>query len=279
MKKITNIVAVLMLTIFMAACGSISISTAETPVGTGTAVTAEAPSGTQVGSTGHSVSAGNVDELITMVNDFVTSGDITGQAEKGLLAKLESIRQKVVKGQAGPAANEMGAFVNEVQAQLGKKISNAAATALIAKAEEVAADMMAPIPVTGGENMSRATSQPTGSAMGHMSKPTPMGNPLEHQPQWEAIALQIVQSVGIGMFNYDVYQLPADTAWEDTLAYYKTEAATAGWGSSPSPTQSLANGHYVVWSVTSSDGTTNIFIIAQLDTPDGSYTLNMFGNK
>jgi hypothetical protein len=86
MKKITNIVAVLMLTIFMAACGSVSVSTTETPVGTGTTVTAEAPSGTQMGSTGHSISAANVDELITMVNDFVTSGDITGQAEMALLS-------------------------------------------------------------------------------------------------------------------------------------------------------------------------------------------------
>jgi hypothetical protein len=279
MKKVTIIAAVLMLTIVMAACGSVSVSTTETPVGTGTAVTAEAPSGTQAGSTGDAISTANVDALITMVNDFVTSGDITGQAEMGLLAKLETIKEKALNGQSGPAANEIGAFVNEVQAQLGKKISDTAATALIAKAQEVAADMMAPIPVTGGENMSRATSQPTGVVMGHMAKPTPMGTPLENKPQWDVVAQQIAQSVGLGMFDYEVYQLPAGTAWEDTLAYYETEATTAGWGSAPSPTQSLANGHYVIWSVTSSDGTTNIFIVAQLDTPDGSYTLNLFGNK
>jgi hypothetical protein len=90
-----------------------------------------------------------VDQLIAMVNDYVTKGEITGNAENGLLAKLDTIKQKVMDGQNTPAANEMGAFVNQVQAQQGKKISDAAATALIAKADEITAGLLAVVPVTG----------------------------------------------------------------------------------------------------------------------------------
>jgi hypothetical protein len=97
--------------------------------------------------------------------------------------------------------------------------------------------------------------------------------------QWDAIALQIVQSVGFSTFNYDLYKLPANTAWEDTLAYYKTQAAAAGWGDAPSQTNEMAGGHYAVWSVTNSDGTTNYYVVAQMNTSDGAYTLNIFGSK
>ena len=270
MKKITTLLAMLMLTIFMAACGS---ATTATPAGTGTATVLETTTA------GSSASTGTVDELIVMVNDFVTSGDITGQAENGLLAKLETINQKLMKSQLNPAANEMGAFINEVQAQAGKKISEAAATALIGKAQEVAAGLMAGVPVTGGEGTAAPAPQATDSTLGNMSKPTPMGDKLEHQPQWDIVAFQVVQSVGFSTFNYDLFQLPAGTAWEDTLAYYETEAATAGWGDAPSQTNEMAGGHYAVWSVTGADGTTNYFIVAQVDTPDSAYTLNIFGNK
>lgn len=274
MKKITNIFAMLMLTVVMAACGSVSVSTTATPSGTGTAVTSE------TGTTGHSVSTGNVDELIAMVNGFVSSGEITGQAENGLLAKLETIKQKVLNGQMDPAANEMGAFVNQVQAQTGKKISDAAATALIAKAQEIASALMAGVPVTGGqETLVPATSQPTEPATGNASKPIPMGNPLEHQMQWDAIALQVAQSVGISTFDYELYQLPANTTWDDTLAYYKTQAAMSGWGDAPGQMDEMAGGHYAAWSMTGADGTTNYFIVAQVDQLDGPYTLNIFGNK
>src|SRR6185503_16886393 len=86
MNKITRIMAMLMLAVFMAACAPAAKSTAVTPLGTGTAVAPKTPSGMETGTTGHSVSTGNVDALIAMVNGFVTSGEITGQAEKGLLA-------------------------------------------------------------------------------------------------------------------------------------------------------------------------------------------------
>ena len=276
MKKITAIIAVLMLTIFMAACAPATKSGTQTPEAVGTLETAPVePSDT----------TGNVDELIAMVNDFVASGDITDQAENGLLAKLESIQQKLMDGEVAPAVNEMGAFVNEVQAQLGKKISEPAATALIAKAQEVAAELMPSVPVTGGEVTATPattvppTSQATESTSGSLTQPTPMGDPLEHQAQWDAIARQVAQSVGFTTFDYDLYQLPVNSVWEDTLAYYTTEAALAGWGDAPSQTDEMSGGHFAVWSVTAADGTTNYFVVAQVDAPDASYTLNILGSK
>jgi len=279
MKKITTILAVLMLTIFMAACGSAEPSTTETPSSTGTAVVTETPSSMETVTAGSSAFIGNVDELIAMVNNFVISGEITGQAENGLLAKLETIQQKVLKGQFNPAANEMGAFVNEVQAQFGKKISEAAATALIAKAQEVAAEFMAGVPVTGGEGTAVPSTQSTDPTMGNLSKPAPLGDQLEHQTQWDVIAAQVVQSVGFSTFKYDLFKLPANTSWEDTLAYYTTQAAADGWGDAPNQTNEMAGEHYAVWSVTGSDGTTNYFIVAQAEANDSEFTLNIFGNK
>jgi len=267
MKKITTLLALLMLTTFMAACAPANPANTETP------------SNMETVTAGPSAATGNVDELIAMVNDFVTSGEITGQAENGLLAKLKTIQQKVMNGQTEAAANEMGAFVNEVQAQLGKKISEAAANALIAKAQAVAAELIAGVPVTGVEETAvPATPQPVDATLS-MTEPTPMGDLLEHQLQWDAIAQQVVQSVGVSTFTYDLFQLPANSAWDDTLAYYKTGAAAAGWGDAPSQTNEMSGGHYAVWNVTSSDGTTNYFIVAQVDAPDGTYTLNIIGNK
>ena len=262
MKKITTLLALLMLTTFMAACAPANPANTQTP------------SNMETVTAGPLAATGNVDELIAMVNDFVTSGEITGQAENGLLAKLKTIQQKVMNGQTEAAANEMGAFVNEVQAQLGKKITEPAATALIAKAQAVAAEIIAGVQVTGGQG----TVVPTASTL-DTSKPAPLGDPLEHQAQWDLIAQQVVQSVGLNTFDYDLYQLPANSAWDDTLAYYKTGAAAAGWGDAPSQTNEMSGGHYAVWNVTGSDGTTNYFIVAQVDAPDGIFTLNIIGNK
>lgn len=262
MKKITTLLALLMLTTFMAACAPANPANTETP------------SNMETVTAGPLAATGNVDELIAMVNDFVTSGEITGQAELGLLAKLTTIQQKVMNGQTEAAANEMGAFVNEVQAQLGKKIAEPAATALIAKAQQVAAELLAGIPVTSDQG----TVVPTASTL-DTSKPAPLGDQLEHQAQWDLIAQQVVQSVGLNTFDYDLYQLPANSAWDDTLAYYKTEAAAAGWGDAPSQTNEMAGGHYAVWSVTGSDGTTNFFIVAQVDATNGTFTLNIIGNQ
>lgn len=275
-KKITALFAMLMLTIFMAACGpSGPLSTAT--AGALGAATAVIPSGTEVMSAVETVAAGpvvstiNVDELTAMVNDFVNSGDITGQAENGLLAKLETIQQKLLNGQLEAASNEMGAFVNEVQAQMGKKISDPAATALIAKAQEVAAELLAGVPVTG----EGGTVIPV--APENMSLPVPLGDQLEHQVQWDAVAREVAESAGVSTFSYELFQLPVNSSWEETLAYYQTQAAEAGWGDGPRQTNEMAGGHYAVWSVTGSDGVVRYFIVAQADAPDGTFTVNIFG--
>jgi hypothetical protein len=279
MKKITIILVLLMLTMYMAACAP-ATSTTETPSGTGTAVTTETPSSLETATAGPAASIGNVDDLIALVNQYVASGDITGQAENGLLAKLETINQKLMNGQVDPAANEMGAFVNQVQAQFGKQISEVAATALVAKAQEMAAAFGIVIPVTGGDaTVVPATALPSDPMTGNLSKPIPMGTQVDHQTQWDAIAAQVTQTVGFSTFNYDLYQLPANTSWDDTLAYYKTEAAAAGWGDAPSSTNEMAGEHYAVWSVTGSDGTTNYFIVARAEANDTTLTLNIFGSK
>jgi hypothetical protein len=271
MKKIIPLLA--MLVLIMTACAPATTTGTNTPAAPGNlkTSTAEIPAGTATAEL--STSPGGVDELIAMVNGFVTSGEITGNAENGLLAKLDAIKQKATDGQFSPAANEIGAFVNEVQAQSGKKITTAASTALITKAQVVAAELMAVVPMTGNEV------QPTVAAMENMTKPAPLGDQLKHQIQWDAIALQVVQSVGFSTFTYDLYQLPANTTWDSTLAYYTTEAATADWGDAPGQTNEIAGGHYAVWTAADSNGSTNYFIVAQMDTSDGSFTLNIFGSK
>ncbi len=77
--------------------------------------------------------------VITTVNNYVTSGGITGNAENGLLAKLNNIQQKIMNGQLDSAINDLQSFINEVEAQRGKKITNAAADTLIAQAQAIIA--------------------------------------------------------------------------------------------------------------------------------------------
>jgi hypothetical protein len=288
MQKITTTLAMFMLIIIIAACAPASQGT-KMPDATGTL---ETPSGMETVTVDLTASMKKMDELIAMVKDYVTSGEITGQAENGLLMKLETIKQKLLNGKINPAANEMGAFINQVQAQSGKKITEPAATALIAKAQEVAAELMAGIPVTGGEKtevpaptlkptdvgIPSVTPMPTDATTG-LTKPTPMGDLLGHQAQWDALALQVAQTVGFSTFDYDLFQLPANTSWEDTLAYYETEAAAAGWGDAPSQTNEMSIGHLAVWSATGADGKTKYFVVAQVDAPNGTYNLNLFGSK
>ena len=264
-SKISTVLTLLMLVSLVAACGAAQPTTINTPdVGVMETAIGGIPPATTAA----------IDDLIKMVNDFVVSGDITGNAENGLLAKLETIKQKIMNGQSDPAVNELAAFVNEVQAQLGNKISNAAATALIAKAQQFAAELQSGIPVTSASATLSSTTDTLTSTPETMELPTPMGDKLEHQAQWDVVVLQIAQAVGFTNFDYDLYKLPANTTWESTLAYYQDQAATAGWGDVPTQTNEIAGGHYAVWSVTV-NGKTDYFVVAQMDTPQGNFTLNI----
>ena len=82
---------------------------------------------------------GAVAALITLVKQYVTSGGITGNTENGLLAKLNTIQDKVTRGDTTPAANDLQAFIIEVEARRGKTIAEAAANELIAKAQAIIA--------------------------------------------------------------------------------------------------------------------------------------------
>jgi hypothetical protein len=228
-------------------------------------------------------SSGNIDDLIALVNQYVDSGDIKGNAEKGLLAKLDSIKQKIINGQGNAATNELGAFINQVQAQQGKKISDKAAVALIALVQQTTAEILAGLSVTqatataSSAQPTKSTTQPTTSdTPGTVTTPTPLGDMVQHQAQWDSIASSVAGLVGFTNFTYDLFVLPANTAWQDTLAYYDAQAAAAGWGATHNQTGVIPNGYFSVWT-TVNGGKTSYFVVVQVDNPEGSFTLNMFG--
>jgi hypothetical protein len=228
-------------------------------------------------------STGNIDDLIALVNQYVTSGDIKGNAEKGLLAKLDSIKQKIMNGQGNAAANELGALINQIQAQQGKKINDKAANALIALVEQTAAEILSGISMTLA-TATASTAQPTSSITQPstpftpvtVKTPTPMGDKVQHQAQWDSIASSVAGLVGFSAFNYDLYKLPDNTAWQDTLAYYDAQAASAGWGTIHNQTGEIPGGYFAVWTIVNG-GTTSYFVVVQVDNPEGSFTLNIFG--
>ena len=228
-------------------------------------------------------STGNIDDLIALVNQYVDSGDIQGNTENSLLAKLDSIKQKIMNGQSDAAANELGAFINQVQAQQGKKISDKAANALIVLVQQTTAEILSGISVTFA-TATASTAKPTSSITQPstpftpvtVTTPTPMGDKVEHQAQWDAIASSVAELVGFSTFNYDLYKLPANTTWQDTLAYYDAQAATAGWGATHNQTGEIPSGNFAVWTIVNG-GTTSYFVVVQVDNPQGSFTLNIFG--
>ncbi len=61
-----------------------------------------------------------------------------------LLAKLSAVLQSIALGDTVTACNQLGAFINEVHAQSGKKISAADAAALIATASQIRATLGCP---------------------------------------------------------------------------------------------------------------------------------------
>ena len=76
------------------------------------------------------------DSIRDEVGLFRTDGDITKQGiAQSLLAKLAAAQSSRAGGDCATAANQYGAFVNEVQAQAGKAIDNAVAAILIADAQ------------------------------------------------------------------------------------------------------------------------------------------------
>jgi hypothetical protein len=80
--------------------------------------------------------ATTVDSLVTSVNRFASEGKITDNGVlKSLLQKLQGVKDSLIKGQTTAAINRLAAFINEVQAQSGKHITEDAANLLIADAQ------------------------------------------------------------------------------------------------------------------------------------------------
>jgi hypothetical protein len=137
------------------------------------------------------------------------------------------------------------------------------------------AESTSEIPVTG--ETATATPEVNASPATTVQTPAPMGQKLESEAQWEAVALELAQAAGFTTVESELYQLPSNTSWDSTLAYYQAQAAAAGWGDAPAQTNEIAGGHSAIWNVTI-DGTTHYFVVAQLDSAEGSFTVNLFGH-
>jgi len=77
------------------------------------------------------------DELLLDLIDYIDELNLHGGTTNSLLAKLEAALEKLEDSNDATAVNLLEAFINAVEAQSGKKISEADADELIAAAEEI----------------------------------------------------------------------------------------------------------------------------------------------
>jgi pullulanase/glycogen debranching enzyme len=83
-----------------------------------------------------------LDLLIADVEALVAGGTLNGGNGNALTAKLRNAQKKIEQGKPGPAANMLGAFVNQVEAFVNAgKLTSEQGAALIAAAEEVIAQL------------------------------------------------------------------------------------------------------------------------------------------
>jgi len=78
-----------------------------------------------------------VQALIDLVDGFVGSGDIDANLANSLKSKLEAAMASLARGNENSARGQLNAFINQVEAQAGKKISDSAADELIAAAQAI----------------------------------------------------------------------------------------------------------------------------------------------
>jgi len=76
----------------------------------------------------------------TLIGD-IESLDLPGGLENGLTKKLENALSSLERGNVGAAVNRIQAFINQVDAQRGKKLTDEQADALIAEAEAILAQL------------------------------------------------------------------------------------------------------------------------------------------
>jgi hypothetical protein len=100
--------------------------TAEPPTDTPAPTDTPEPTGTEL-----------VQALIDQVNSFAASGDIDGNMVNSLMSQLQAAMASLERGNFNSARGQLGAFINHVEAQQGKKISDSAAADLIAQAQAI----------------------------------------------------------------------------------------------------------------------------------------------
>ena len=77
------------------------------------------------------------DEAIDDLEDLVDSMGLHGGTTNSLTSKLQNAKQSLMNGQANAALNLLQAFINQVNAQRGKKLTDAQADELIAEAQRI----------------------------------------------------------------------------------------------------------------------------------------------
>jgi RHS repeat-associated protein len=92
-----------------------------------------------------------VAKIVEQVNIYVASGSVPASLQSSLNSKLTNASKKLESGQTNTAINELQAFINQVQAQRGKKIKLAAADDLIAQANAVITSLTPTPTPTGTE--------------------------------------------------------------------------------------------------------------------------------
>jgi PKD repeat protein len=79
-------------------------------------------------------------DLISDIEDM----DLPGGLENSLTSKLENAIDSLEKGNLNAAANKLGAFINQVEAQRGKKLTDEQADELIAAAQRIIDSLQTP---------------------------------------------------------------------------------------------------------------------------------------
>ncbi|MFC1508289.1 SBBP repeat-containing protein [Candidatus Omnitrophota bacterium] len=87
----------------------------------------------------------SLETVITeLIDDIIADEDILGGLEKSLTKKLENILSKLEKGDIKAAINQLGAFINQVEAKRGKKngLTDEQADELIGLAQQIVAILL-----------------------------------------------------------------------------------------------------------------------------------------
>lgn len=100
--------------------------------------------GSSTGTLGFSAVIQSAADQTTALVGAVQGLNLPAGNKTSLLAKLNAALQSIATGHTLTACNQLSAFINEVQAQAGKKIAAADAAALIAVASHIRATLGCP---------------------------------------------------------------------------------------------------------------------------------------